>query len=58
MGDTLVLNKSVLQVDDNRVIEVLGYDRRNLWSRVNELCTADINYQFSEVESYSEYEVV
>jgi len=59
LGDTLLINKSVIQIDPNEhVVEVLGYNQRNLWAKVHEVCTAKIEYQITQVESSSEYEVV
>jgi hypothetical protein len=61
-SDTLVINKNMLNtVADplqESVLEILAYDKRSLWAKVSEMCSA-IHYELPpEIESYAEYEVV
>jgi hypothetical protein len=58
-GDAIAINKSsILDDTTDTVIEILGYNQRNVWGKIYQLCPAQIHYQIPEIEPSSEYEVV
>ena len=61
-GDVVVINKSSSSVDGvegviENTLEIVGFDRRVLWSKAGELCTSIEDQSFTAVDT-TEYEVV
>jgi len=62
-GDVLIINKTLSRVDGieclkEHTLEIIGFDKRIVWTKTNELCSS-IDYQyFGNDEPLAEYEVV
>jgi hypothetical protein len=62
-GDVLIINKTLSRVDGieclkEHTLEIIGFDKRIVWTKTNELCSS-IDYQYlGNDEPLAEYEVV
>ena len=62
-GDYVVVNKTMsssdgVEIDHDNIFEIIGFDKRILWTTTNQMCHG-IEYPPSDIaETYKEYEVV